>query len=256
MEQRSLSHPLAFLKTGLLVGCLCVWLLISGCIQSTTEINFAGQSGGEIVEHIKLAGAVQGLTDQSWLEKVQQQARRVGGQTQRPNPQQLDVVIPFDNGPDLARKLNQFVQPVSTVKGTANRGQVSSLPNVPATLTVTQQNFLLLLRNHFTYDVDLRSLGIQSTNGDVLLSPSSLVDLQLSLQTPWGARSIKRKSTDTTQINPTVIRQGKTLLWKLQPGYLNHLEAAFIYPSPVGWGAIAIILLVSAGLWYQNRKLA
>jgi hypothetical protein len=129
------------------------------------------------------------------------------------------------------------------------------LPTVPATLTVTQQNFLLLLRNHFTYDVDLRSLGIQSSSGDVLLSPSSLVDLQLSLKTPWGARPIKRPITDTTQINPAVIREGKTLLWKLQPGYLNHLEAAFIYPSPVGWGAIAVILFVSVGLWYQNRKL-
>lgn len=77
------------------------------------------------------------------------------------------------------------------------------------------------------------------------------MDLKFSLQTPWGARSIQPKRPDPALAFPTARRQGKTLTWTLQPGQQNHLEAVFWYPSLVGWGAIAITLLIAAGLYLK-----
>ncbi len=231
----------------LVLALLVLSLLISGCVRSDLEINFAGQSGGEIRQHLQLTEALAASQkSQGWLEQIQRQVKQVGGRTQRINAQELEVTVPFANGMDLAAKLNRFFQPLASEPRPA---QSLPLPAIAAHLEVAEQNLLLLFRDRLSYDIDLRSLGVQSATGDVLLSPSSLLEAQFSLKTPWGARSLSGPAAPTTLVNPGVQRQGQTLTWRLQPGYINHLEAAFWYPSPIGLGAIAIILLVGAG-WY------
>lgn len=211
------------------------------------EINFAGQGGGEVRQHLQLTGSLAASQkSQSWLEQIQRQVKQVGGRTQKINPQEVEVILPFANGMDLAKKLNRFFQPLA--EG-ADQAQSIPLPAIASHLEVAEQNFLLLFRDRLSYDLDLRSLGVQSATGDVLLSPSSLLEMRFNLKTPWGARSLSSPAAPTTLINPGVQRQGRTLTWQLQPGYINHLEAAFWYPSPLGFGTIAIILLVGVG-WY------
>uniref|UniRef100_B8HP25 DUF3153 domain-containing protein n=1 Tax=Cyanothece sp. (strain PCC 7425 / ATCC 29141) TaxID=395961 RepID=B8HP25_CYAP4 len=265
--KRSLRSRLSPLRLIVLTGLLCLSLLLSGCVGSDLQINFGGQGGGEIIQQIKLAEpltTVKGLVNESWLDQIQRQVRQVGGGSQRLSDRELQIKIPFDNGSDLARKLNQFLQPLQgateanhKTRSTAHSGL--PLPALPSHLQVTGQNFLLLLRNRFVYDLDLRALGVQSASGEVLLSPTSLLNLQISLKTPWGARSVGHAvspltSTDnTTLINPGMTQQGQTLTWTLQPGYINHLEAVFWYPSPIGLGAIAIALFVAAG-WYLKSS--
>ncbi|MBW4550045.1 MAG: DUF3153 domain-containing protein [Aphanocapsa sp. GSE-SYN-MK-11-07L] len=235
------------LRRWFVLGLLAISLLISGCVRSDLEINFAGQGGGEVRQHLQLAGSLAASQkSQGWLEQIQRQVKQVGGRTQKINPQELEVILPFANGMDLATKLNRFFQPLA--EG-ANQAQSLPLPAIASHLEVAEQNFLLLFRDRLSYDLDLRSLGVHSATGDVLLSPSSLLEMSFNLKTPWGARSLSIPDAPTTLINPGVQRQGRTLTWQLQPGYINHLEAAFWYPSPLGFGAIAIILLVGVG-WY------
>jgi Protein of unknown function (DUF3153) len=237
-------------KPLLVLGLLFLSLLISGCVRTDLEINFAGQSGGELRQHLQLTGSLAASRkSQDWFEQIQRQVKQVGGRTEKTDAQALDVILPFENGKDLATKLNRFFEPLSTGKAEA-----LPLPAVVSHLEMAEQNFLLLLRDRFSYDLDLRSLGVQSATGDVLLSPSSLLEMQVSLKTPWGSRSVSRTAAATTLINPSVLRQGRALTWQLQPGYINHLEAVFLYPSPVGLGAIAIVLLVGVGWYFKYGK--
>jgi hypothetical protein len=108
-----------------------------------------------------------------------------------------------------------------------------------------------LIRNHLTLDLDLRSLGVQSLNGQTLLSPDALFNLTVQLVTPWGARS----STSPQAIPPTA-NQDQHLAWTLQPGQLHRLEATFWYPSTLGIGTLVIIGLVAAGAYLKYKVLS
>jgi hypothetical protein len=94
-------------------------------------------------------------------------------------------------------------------------------------------------------ELDLRSLSLLSSNGSLLLSPGGLLELDFSLNTPWGAKSIE---TVAGALVPESYQQGKQLVWKLKPGEINYLEAIFWIPSPVGIGALIIALFVAAGI--------
>jgi hypothetical protein len=84
----------------------------------------------------------------------------------------------------------------------------------------------------------------------MLLSPGGLLELDFSLNTPWGAESIE---TVAGALVPASYSDGKQLVWKLKPGEINYLEAVFWVPSPVGIGAviIAFLVFVGIGLKYQ-----
>ena len=91
--------------------------------------------------------------------------------------------------------------------------------------------------------MDLRPLALNGPDGEPLASPGSLLGLEFQLQTPWGA--------SVTAPGLPLQRQGNTLTWTLQPGQLNHLEADFWIPSPIGLGALGIGLLLVLGLGLQ-----
>lgn len=234
-------------------------LLISGCVHSDLSIDFAGQRGGEVRQQIQLTSSLTAFNSrqtQEWFGKIQHRVKQVGGKSQAIDPQTLDITIPFDNGTDLAKKLNQFFLPLADQEPPKAKLEGLALPKIVTHLDLKEQNFLLFIRDRFTFDLDLRSLGVQSLQGDVLLSPTSLLDFNFSLKTPWGARSVNQiKPGDAIVNNPGLSRQGQLLTWKLQPGYVNHLDAAFWYPSPVGWGTIVIVLFIAVG-WYFKYGLS
>ena len=94
----------------------------------------------------------------------------------------------------------------------------------------------------------MRSLSLISTNTNVVVNPSSLLDFNFSLNAPWGGRSIA-KAENAIPAN----KQGKQLVWRLQPGQVNHIEAVFWLPSPLGIGTIVIVLFVALGVYLRDR---
>ncbi len=255
----------------LLLKLRVVWLMLlaslflSGCVHYDVGINFGGQTQGEIVQVIRLGEPLTSFSDsaaQQWLDSLQQRTRTLGGRAKRISQQEVKVTIPFENGADLEAKFNKFFQPVAPVGKSSGKttgktavktaGQTSdsalNLPNLESHLRLRESNFLLLLRDRLSYDLDLRSLGFTSSENNLLLNPSGLLELEFSLTTPWGARNL-----NTAQANATVRQEGKTLIWTLTAGKPNHLEAVFWMPSPLGIGALMIAIAVTAGIYLKKR---
>ncbi len=221
-------------------------LLLSGCVQYETAIQFSSPHAGQLVQSIRLGeqfSALSGESQDQWFHQLEQRTRQVAGRTQSLNDRELQIIIPFANGQDLVTKFNQFFSPTATVDTIAG---TDPLAGITSQLQLHQNNALLLVRHRLVYNLDLRSLGLASAEGTALLNPGGLLTLQFSLTTPWGARA------ETT--NAIVQRQGQTLTWHLQPGQVNHLEAVFWLPSPVGIGGLMIILLVGLGIYLKEQS--
>ncbi|MEG4408471.1 DUF3153 domain-containing protein [Microcoleus sp. MON2_D5] len=227
----------------------CLLTLVTGCVQYDVGVNFESQTRGEIVQHIKLGERLTSFSSETvaeWLKSVESRVRLLDGKTKRLSPTEVLVRIPFNNGAELQDKFNQFYNPIApTTKYRTASPLETDLPKFESHLSVKQNNLLLVLRNRLSLELDLRSLSLLSSNGSLLLSPGGLLELDFSLNTPWGAKSIE---TVAGALVPETYQQGKQLVWKLKPGEVNYLEAIFWIPSPVGIGALIIALFVAAGI--------
>jgi Protein of unknown function (DUF3153) len=227
----------------------CLLTLVTGCVQYDVGVNFDSQTRGEIVQHIKLGERLTSFSSETvgdWLKSVEQRVRLLDGKTKRISDREVLVKIPFNNGAELEDKFNQFYNPIAqTAKSRVASPLETDLPKFESHLNVKQNNLLLVLRNRLSLELDLRSLSLLSSNGSPLLSPGGLLELDFSLNTPWGAENIE--TTVAGALVPQSYQQGKQLVWKLKPGELNYLEATFWIPSPVGIGALIIALFVAAG---------
>ncbi|MEG3934412.1 MULTISPECIES: DUF3153 domain-containing protein [unclassified Microcoleus] len=227
----------------------CLLTLVTGCVQYDVGVNFESQTRGEIVQHIKLGERLTSFSSETvaeWLKSVERRVRLLDGKTKRLSPTEVLVRIPFNNGSELQDKFNQFYNPVApTTQYRVSSPLETDLPKFESHLSVKQNNLLLVLRNRLSLELDLRSLSLLSSNGSLLLSPGGLLELDFSLNTPWGAESIE---TVAGALVPESSQQGKQLVWKLKPGEVNYLEAIFWIPSPVGIGALIIALFVAAGI--------
>jgi hypothetical protein len=220
-------------------------LFLSGCVKYDVGVHYDSQNHGTIVQHVRLSDRLTSFSDaaQEWLHSVEQRTKQLGGRVKRVSHQELLVTIPFNNGADLQEKFNRFFQAEAEASVGDSPAELG-LPELTSHLTLTESNLLLLERNRLSFDLDLRSLGVLSSSGNVLVSPGSLIDLEFSLNTPWGARSVNSSSE--------AVRQGKQLIWTLKPGEVNHLEAIFWIPSPLGIGSVAIALLVISGSFVKS----
>lgn len=227
-------------------------LLLSGCVKYDVGVNFNNPNRGEIVQHIKLGERLtsfSGEQAQEWLNSIQRRVRQLQGTTKRLSNQEITVTIPFNNGAELEAKFNEFFNPSGKRNSDVNN-KISDLPDIESQLRLNQNNLLLLLRNRLRYDLDLRSLSLISTNGSVLIEPGDILDLEFSLNTPWGARSIE---SNPNAASPESYKKGRQLVWKLQSGQLYHIEAVFWLPSPLGIGAVLIGLFVIAGAYLRYK---
>lgn len=247
MNLSALAKSFARLRFVCLV--LFASLLLSGCVQYEAGVNFDNSNRGELVQHIKLAERLTSFSGDSvyeWLNSIERRARKQEGKVRRLSQEEIIVTIPFSNGEELQTKFNEFFNPninqKAEVKGTSD----SELPKIESNLLLFQNNFLLLVRNRLIYDVDLRSLSLIASNGNVLANAGSILDLEFSLKTPWGAKSIQQSES---AIAPE--KNENKLVWKLTPGQLNHIEAVFWLPSPLGIGTLLIILFVGGGLYLR-----
>jgi hypothetical protein len=225
-------------------------LLLSGCVKYDVGVNFNNSNSGELVQHIKLGEQLTSFSGDSvyeWLNSIERRARKLEGKVQRVSKEEIFVTIPFSNGGELQEKFNDFFnshtnQPSERVQSESN----SQLPKIESNVLLEQNNFLLLVKNRLIYDLDLRSLSLIASKGNVLANAGSILDLEFALKTPWGAENIQLTET---AIAPE--KNGNQLVWKLQPGELNHIEAVFWLPSPLGIGGLLIILFVLGGLYLR-----
>ena len=230
-------------------------LLLSGCVQYQVGLNFESQTRGEIVQRItlneRLAG-FSGAASQAWIESLERRARKLQGKTKHLSQQDLLVTIPFSNGADLETKFNQFFHPSAKQVAKLTAATGTELPPIESRFQLQENNLLFLIRSHFSYDLDLRSLGLRSAEGDLVVVPGSLLDFEFSLHVPWKVRSIE---TASHALVPEHRQEGQTLIWTLQPGQLNHIEAVFWLPSPVGIGTALIVVLIVVGRYLRYQLL-
>jgi hypothetical protein len=233
-------------------------VLLSGCVQYEAGVNFENSNRGELVQHIKLAERLTSFSSDSvyqWLNSIERRARKEEGKVRRLSQSEIIVTIPFSSGEELQRKFNEFFNPnnnqKSQVKGTSD----SELPKIESNLLSFQNNFLVLVQNRLIYDADLRSLSLIASNGNVLANAGSILDLEFSLKTPWGAKSIQQTESaiaySPLSVGIAPEQNQNKLVWKLIPGQLNHIEAVFWLPSPLGIGSLLIILFVVGGLYLR-----
>ncbi|MBD2677987.1 MULTISPECIES: DUF3153 domain-containing protein [Nostoc] len=225
-------------------------LLLSGCVKYDVGVNFNNSNSGELVQHIKLGEQLTSFSGDyvyEWLNSVERRARKLDGKAQRVSQEEVIVTIPFSSGGELQEKFNQFFNSrVNQVSEPVQSESGSELPKIESNVILEQNNFLLLVKNRLIYDLDLRSLSLISNKGNVLANAGSILDLEFALKTPWGVKNLPQTET---AIEPQ--KNGNQLLWKLKIGELNHIEAVFWLPSPLGIGAFFIILFVWGGLYLR-----
>lgn len=237
-------------------------LLLSGCVKYDVGVNFNNSNYGEFVQHIHLGERLTTFSGDSvyeWLDSIERRARKLDGKTRRLSREEVVVTIPFNNAEELQTKFNQFFNPNLNEKG-KYKDVNTDLPKIESNILLFQNNFLLLVRNKLIYDLDLSSLALISNNGNVLANAGSILDLQFSLKTPWGAKVnniTQQTDQQTEQTESAVVPEsnGKQLTWRLNPGTLNHIEVVFWLPSPLGIGALIIILLVVLGIYIRYNLL-
>lgn len=225
---------------------LLIPLLLTGCVNYEVGINIAGLHRGEIVQHIQLGKQLTSFSQadvEDWLGSLEKRARGLGGKTKRLSPEEVELTIPFANAEQLESKFNRFFKPKM-----GNQAP-SELVQFKSQLKTHQNNFLLLQRTHLQFNLDLSALGTIKGQNSRLIGADSLLDLEFKLQTPFGLNIIR---SDPEQ---GVIKQtDRSAVWYLQPGKNNEIEVVFWGIEPLGWGAIAIIIIVYIGFWLKYRR--
>ena len=256
-----------------LLGVLALGL--SGCMEYDVGIRFNSQTAGAIVQeiHLNRLMTVGAVTFEDWFESLEQETRNLKGFSRRRSPQDLELTLPFVNGADLVQKFNQLFdrsQPPQVSSSNSSNSSNNAASNgttgvfpLTARIDLTQQNALLAIRNHLDLQVDLTRLGMITPEGDRLFDTDPLLQLNFYLETPWGVQwrttstastptgltasgSTFTGSTFTGSIGATHT-QGNRASYPLRSGEINHITATFWIPSPVGLGALGILLLVTIG---------
>jgi Protein of unknown function (DUF3153) len=214
-----------FIRLRLLWFILVAALFLSGCVHYDTGVNFSDANHGEIVQHIRLKtkDSLSEPIATPWIESLVQRTKALGGKTRHPDAREWVMTIPFYNAKDLEGKFNQLFQ----------SSQTSELPL--SRLQIRTKNRVMWQRNEMRYNLDLRSLRA-ALQGDF----SESLDLEFKLRAPGGAQV----PTETGELSPKLRKNGWQLVWKLKPGVMNHIEAVFWVPSPIGTGFVVISLLV------------
>ncbi|MDD1441819.1 DUF3153 domain-containing protein [Dolichospermum sp. ST_sed3] len=214
-------------------------LLLSGCMKYDLGVNFNSTNNGELVQHIQLSEKITIFSSDylsQWLKTLENRARTLAGSIERVSPTEIIVKIPFTSAKELQEKFTGFFN-----TRTSEDSDGSEISNITSTLVAEDTNFFLLSRNHLVYDLDLRSLAMLTTKDD-----SSIVNLDFSLQTPWGIKNIDNSEN---AIQPE--KHDNQLIWTIKPGAINHIDVVFWLPNFLGIGTLLIIGFVWLGLYLR-----
>ena len=229
---------------------LCMATLLTGCVKYDVGVNFTTPYSGDITQHVRVSNQLADLAPddtKQWLRSIEKRSRKLDGKVEKLNPQEVLLTIPFGNGAELAEKFNRLFQTQVTPNATIPVEQ-RELVKLDSQVSIHQSNLVFVERNSLDLAIDLRALKALDRQDKIIIDPNSVADLEFQLTTPWIAHSVSSHST----LQP--INSGKTLIWQLQPGEINHIEAVFWLPSPVGIGAAAIILFSIFGFILKYRR--
>ena len=234
----------------------CLLTFLSGCVRYDVGINFKNQHQGTIVQHIQLGEQLTNFSQSEankWLSSIEGRAKKLQGKTKRVSSQEIVVTIPFSNGKELASKFNQFFNPIPN-KNSTSAVDTLDLVQLNSEMFLNQKNFLFFERDSLNLSVDLRALGMISDQGNLIVSPGELINLEFDLNTPYGSRSIVSENN----LNSEFTNDSHKLVWQLKPGQINKIEAVFWVPSNLGIGTVFIILIVWAGFYlkysFQSKR--
>ena len=248
---KSRQNKIDFMKFLLPLTC-CLLVCLTGCVRYDVGINFNSPYNGNIVQHIKVGQQINSL-DRSdvkkWLNSLELRSRQLQGKIKKLNAEELLVTVPFRNSQELATKFNQLFHSDIPVTSAIPTGENPDLTKLDSQIAIDESNLILLERNHLDLIVDLRALDILTHQGKIIIDSDRLIDLQLSLNTPWIAYSVSGENN----LQPTTNSATKQLVWHLQPGKINQIEVVFWLPSPLGIGAVVIILLTIFGFYLKYR---
>jgi Protein of unknown function (DUF3153) len=219
---------------------------LSGCVKYDTGVNFSSLNYGEIVEHIQLGEQLNSFNQQAvqtWVASIEQRTKQAEGTIERISDREFQIIIPFNNAQELVSKIDRYFNPTPV-----NREDKSQFN---AHMKINQSNFLLAVRSQLIYDIDLRSLSLKSSDPQAAIAAQNFVDLDFSLQSPWG---VKNRDTPGNIVGEKVPNKNR-VHWQLKPGELNHLDAIFWLPNPLGIGAILIGLISGGGYYLKYRQL-
>ncbi len=217
---------------------------LSGCVKYDTGVNFSSLNYGEIVEHIQLGEQLKSFDRQAvntWVASIEQRTKQAEGKLERISDREFRVIIPFNNAQELVLKIDRYFNPTPV-----NRGDKATFN---AHMQIDRSNFLIAVRNQLIYDIDLRSL--KSSDSQTAVTARNFVDLNFSLQSPWGVSN----SDATKNVVGVKVLNKNRVQWQLKPGELNHLAAIFWLPNPLGIGAVLIILISGGGYYLKYRQL-
>ena len=231
---------------------LCLATLLTGCVDSEVGVNFRTPYSGEITQHIKVSDKLSNLAPsdtRQWLNSLEKRSRKLEGRVEKLDSQEILLTIPFGNGAELADKFNQLFQTNVVPDATIAKEQADLL-ELDSQVSIHQSNLVFVERNSLDLAIDLRALKVLTQQDKIIVDPNSLADLKFQLTTPWIARSIN----DPDNLQPIVNLLNKGLTWQLQPGEINHIQAIFWLPSPIGIGTAIIILLMILGYILKYRR--
>ncbi len=231
---------------------LCLTTCLTGCVRYDVGINFATPYSGEITQHIEVGQELATLAPsdtKKWLKSLEKRSQKLNGRVKKVNSQELLLTIPFGNGRELARKFNQLFQTDIVPNASIPKDQ-ADLMKLNSQVSLHQSNLIFVERNSIDLAIDLRALGVLSNQEQINIEPDSLADLEFQLNTPWIAKSISK--AENLQPITSTLKQG--LVWQLHPGEVNHIQAVFWLPSPIGIGTGIIILLMLVGFFVKYRR--
>ncbi|WP_310484060.1 DUF3153 domain-containing protein [Chamaesiphon sp. VAR_48_metabat_403] len=235
-----------FINRQLIIVFLTISLGLSGCVKYDTGINFTNISDGEIVEHIQLGEQLNTFSQnavKTWIASIRQRTMQAQGHLERLSDREYKVTIPFNNPQELVTKIARYFNPNSTQSGTG--------PQLNSQMQIDRSNFFLVIRNHLTYDIDLRALSIDTVDAKISVDATNSVNLNFSIYSPWGVKNI---ATDR-QVVTIATSDPNQLTWQLKPGRVNHIDAIFWLPNPLALGAVVIVLISAIGYYIKYRQL-
>jgi hypothetical protein len=231
---------------------LCLVTFLTGCVDYQVGINFATPYSGEIIQQIRVSDQLSSLAPkdtQKWLNSLEKRSRKLDGRVKKLNPQELLLTIPFGNGAELAEKFNQLFQ-TNIVPDATIPKEKAELIKLNSQVSIKQSNLVFVERNSLDLAIDLRALKVLTQQDKISIKPDAVADLKFQLTTPWVARSVS--NADNLQPSNNLLQKG--LVWQLHPGEVNHIQAVFWLPSPIGIGAAAIVLLGILGYLIKYRR--